>query len=56
MIWIETQPTFVIGVLVFGFCYLLTTVILCVALVLSRRAVARNGRPVPLQLLRRRAS
>ena len=42
MIWIETQPTFVIGVLVFGFCYLLTTVILCVALMLSRRAVARR--------------
>lgn len=42
MIWIETQPTFVIGVLVFGFCYLLTTVILCVASMLSRRAVARR--------------
>ena len=42
MVWIEAQSTFVIGVLVFGFCYLLATVILCVALMLSRRAVAQS--------------
>jgi hypothetical protein len=42
MTWIETQPTFVIGFLVFAFCYLLATVILCVALMLSRRAVAQR--------------
>jgi hypothetical protein len=42
MAWIEAQSTFVIGVLVFGFCYLLATVILCVALMLSRRAVAQS--------------
>jgi hypothetical protein len=42
MTWIETQPTFVIGIFVFGFCYLLATVILCVALMLSRRAVAQR--------------
>jgi len=42
MVWIEAQSTFVIGVLVFGFCYLLATVTLCVALMLSRRAVAQS--------------
>ena len=42
MVWIETQSTFVICVLVFGFCYLLTAVILSAALFLSRRAVAQR--------------
>jgi len=40
MVWIEAQSTFVIGVLVFGFCYLLATVILCVALAQERALVA----------------
>ena len=42
MIWIEAQSTFAIGVFVFGLCYLLTTVILCLTLMLSKRAVAQN--------------
>jgi Protein of unknown function (DUF4239) len=42
MAWIEAQSTFVIGVFVFGFCYLLATVILCIALMLSKRAVAQS--------------
>ena len=42
MIWIEAQSTFVIGVFMFGFCYLLATVILCVALMLSRWPVAQS--------------
>ena len=46
MVWIEAQSTFVIGVLVFGFCYLLATVTLCVALMLSRRAVAQSLKPI----------
>src|SRR5262245_34848798 len=40
MLWVETQSTFVIGILVFGFCYLLATVTLCGALMFSRLAVA----------------
>ena len=46
MTWIETQPTFVIGIFVFGFCYLLATAILCLALMLSRRAVAQRLQPI----------
>ena len=46
MTWIETQPTFVIGFFVFGSCYLLATVILCLALMLSRRAVAQRLQPI----------
>jgi len=46
MIWIEGHSTFVIGVFIFGFCYLLATVILCVALMLSRRAVAQSLKPI----------
>jgi hypothetical protein len=42
MIWIEAHSTFVIVVFMFGFCYLLATVILCVALILSRRPVAQS--------------
>lgn len=42
MIWIEAHSTFVIGVFMFGFCYLLATVILCVALMLSRWSVAQS--------------
>jgi hypothetical protein len=40
MRWIEAQSTFVITVLLFGFCYLLAGMILYAALLLSRRALA----------------
>jgi uncharacterized membrane-anchored protein YhcB (DUF1043 family) len=42
MAWIEARPTFVIGAFVFGFCYLVATVILYVALMLSKCAVAQS--------------
>jgi len=42
MIWIEAQSTLIIGVFVFGLCYLVTIVILCLALMLSERPVAQR--------------
>jgi hypothetical protein len=40
MLWIEAQSTFLICVLVLGFCYLLAAVIFCGALMLSQRPAA----------------
>jgi hypothetical protein len=42
ILWIESQPIIVITLLVFGFCYALTLAIAGVALVLSRRPIAKQ--------------
>jgi hypothetical protein len=42
MLWIEAQWTTVIALLVFGVCYMLTASIACLAVILSRRAVAKE--------------
>jgi len=46
MLWIETQSTTVIALLVFGACYMLTAAIFCSATILSRRAVAEDLKAV----------
>ena len=46
MRWIESQSTPVIALMVFGFCYVLTIAILCLAAMLSRRAVAQDLKAV----------
>jgi hypothetical protein len=40
--WLESQSTFVITLLLFGFCYALTIAIYGAAVILSRRAVAKD--------------
>ena len=42
MLWIETQWTTVIALVVFGACYMLTAAIFCLAAILSRRAIAKD--------------
>jgi hypothetical protein len=52
MLWIETQSTPVIVLFVFSLCYVLTTAILCLAALFSRRAVAQNLKAVvPVTLM-----
>ena len=46
MLWIESQSTTVIALLVFGACYMLTAAIFCSATILSRRAVAGDLKAV----------
>ena len=46
MRWIKSQSTPVIALMVFGFCYVLTIAILCLAAMLSRRAVAQDLKAV----------
>ena len=46
MLWIESQSTPVIALIVFSFTYLVTATIFCLAAVFSRRAVAHDLQPV----------
>jgi hypothetical protein len=46
VLWIESQPTSIIAVIVFGAAYLLAAMIFCVAVVLSRRPIAKALQPV----------
>jgi hypothetical protein len=46
ILWIESQPLFVITLLVFGFCYALTLAIAGVALLLSGRPIAKQLKAV----------
>src|SRR5262245_3100421 len=40
--WVESQSILVIALLVFGFCYVLTIAIFAAAMIVSRRAVAKD--------------
>jgi hypothetical protein len=46
MLWIESQSTPVIALIVFGLTYLLTAMIFCLTAVLSRRTVAQGLKTV----------
>jgi Protein of unknown function (DUF4239) len=46
MLWIEAQSTPIIALLVFSVCYMLSATIICLAAILSRRAVAQDLRAV----------
>ena len=49
--WIESQPTSVIALIVFGAAYLSSALIFCIAALLSRHAIAKALQPVTPGLL-----
>jgi hypothetical protein len=49
--WIESQPTSVIALFVFGAAYLSAALIFCLAALLSRRPIAKALQPVTPGLL-----
>lgn len=51
LLWIESRPTAVIALIVFGAAYLSSALIFCLAAVLSRRPIAKTLQPVTPGLL-----